>query len=1208
MGVVYRARAENGAAIALKVLSSLEDDEIKRFEREGAIRIDHPRIVQIYGSGRTDRGVPYIALELLEGASLAERFVRDPPSIDEVIEIGVEICRALEAVHARGLIHRDLKPSNIFFDRRAGLKLLDFGIAHDLSRRTRLTATGAVIGTPAYLSPEQACAERDLDATTDIWSLGAVLYEALTGKSPFERETSVATVLAVVGEELTPLAVLAPEVPAVLALAIERALSKNRAKRFQSAAAFRHAIEAARPGEDADEVTESIPISHGERRIVVMMLAEHVADGALLETQVKSRGGAYLELGDGRAIGLFGAENWMGDEVYSAVAAALEARPAAERIAIACGLASSKLGGETLASAERACRLPIEGVAILKNALALAGPELSATLVKDDVFEVQAQVAVTRDRRPLVGRHREMHELSRAVRAVVEEKRPMFVVLSGETGSGKSRIRRECENEMSSRTGTHFIFAARAASHQRYVSRSLITSALRARARLSEHVAPVQKQRAVRRLCADVLERSAADRLAPFIGSLLGVEMPETPALAAARGEPRLMADQLRLSLFDYFQAALSVEPVGMFFENLDWADKASVGLLQELAERARNRPLLVLFTATSARIEGALHLELQPLSHEDVARLVQEVAGTAVASASIEKIAERSGGNAGFVEQLVLALKEQGVLHALPEEWPLPITVAAAIQARLDLLRADEREVLKLGAILGRAFSRAWLGQLGLTTTEAVLEKLVSRGLLAARKNEYWLSSPLVREVAYKLIEEKARVELHARAAAILTLAEEVSSAEVARHYELAKANPQAAMHYANATRDAALRGDSADVLRLSERALSLGASPTKLFDLHMARADAHRFLGAREDQRADLSRALAASKSAHANARVLAERALLEARTKGAEAAIPAFYAAVSAAEKTGDRDLCALALGRLSAQLVQTGRLDEAEGALRESASLAEGGSPHLMGLVFGWRAQLATARGDLTERREAFLRAAALYREAGDLRLAVSAETNLADVLNRIGAYAEAETALRIAVADTRRVGHRLMEGYALLNLGYALARLGRTEEALAELRAAMQIASGLAEPRLMVLVRIYRARALLSGPRAASVLSLGEEAVEEARRAEVPALEAVALAVAAEAALHRGDTGLADRYSARALGIVEELGGIEEDEAEVYLARWRVLDVLKRSKEARVVLEKAKARVASIAKRIRDPEMRRCFCDNVEAHRVLLKTR
>lgn len=1209
MGVVYRARAENGQRVALKVLSHLDEDEVRRFEREGAIRIEHPRIVRVYGSGTTENGVPYIALELLEGESLASRFVRDPPSTDEIIEMGIEICRALEAVHARGLIHRDLKPSNIFFDRRTGLKLLDFGIARDLSRRTRLTATGAVIGTPAYLSPEQACAERELDATTDIWSLGVVLYEALTGKPPFERESSVATVLAVVGEELTPLARIAPETPVVLAMAIERALNKNRTKRFPNAAAFRRALESARTGEAVTaELAESMPISRGEQRLVVLLLAEQVTDQALLEAQVKSRGGAFLELADRRAIGLFGAQNWMGDEIHSAIAAATEARRSAERMAIACGLASTQLGGETLAAAERACRLPIEGVAILKSALALAGPEQAATLVRDQIFEVHAQPNVARDRRVLIGRDRELRELERVVRAVVEEQQPRVVVLSGETGSGKSRLRRECEELLSLRTGNHNIFTARAASHQRFASRSLLASALRMRARLSEHTALVQKQRAVRRLLSDVLERPRADEIAPFIGALLGVEMPRTPQLDAAHTEPRLLADHIRLALFDYFEAILRSEPLGMFFENLDWADRASLNLLEELRERSADRALLVVFTATSATIENSVHLELRPLGHEDVARLIFEVAGTSVPSISVEKIAEKCGGNAGFVEQLVLALKEQGVLQALPEEWPMPITVAAAIQARLDLLRAEEREVLKLGAVLGRAFSPARLAQLGVSASETVLERLVTRGLLAARKGEYWLSSPLVREVAYKAIDGSVRAELHARAAAMLAQADEVSSAEVARHYELAKINDVASLHYANATRDAAVRGDSADVLRLSERALALGASPTKLFDLHMARADAHRFLGQREEQRTDLTRALNVSKSAHANARVVAEAALLEARTQGAEAAMPAFYRAVDAAKKTGDRDLCSLALGRLSAQLVQTGHLDKARRALDESASLAEGGSPHLMGLVFGWRAQLATARGDLGERRDAFTRAAALYREAGDLRLAVSAETNLADVYNRIGAYQDAERALRVAVVDTRRVGHRLMEGYALLNLGYALARLGQTEEALQELRAAMQIASTLGERRLLVLVRIYRARALLAGPRAAGVLPQAEEAVAEAVKAEVPALEAVALAVAAEAALHRGDTVLADRYSARALQLRDEVGGIEEDEAELYLVRWRALDALKKSREARAVLQLAKSRVMALAAKIRDEAMRKSFTEKVEAHRILLAAR
>lgn len=1234
MGVVYRATDGHGRPVALKVLSKLEGAEIERFEREGAIRIEDPRIVRIFGSGRTAEGVPWIALELLHGESLARSFARGLPSIEEAIRIGIETCRALEAVHAKGLIHRDIKPNNIFLEKNGALKLLDFGIARDLARRTRLTTTGAVIGTPAYLSPEQACAEKHLDATTDLWSLGALLYEALTGRPPFERESSVATILAVVGEELVPFSIAAPEVPFLLANAIERALAKKREKRFPSATSFRLALEAAleagREEANKEEHATHLPILPGEERIVVLLLAEGVRDPGALEASIRSKGGLFLPISVSRALGLFGAENWMGDEVHAALAAAFEARAAANHLAVSSGHASAELSGEALHAAELAGRLPIEGVAIVESALRLAGGELTVRPVRDGVYEALGAAAAetpaasgAADRKKLIGRDRELKELARITRAAVEEKRAFKVVVCGEPGSGKSRLRREGERELRRFSGSR-ILSARAASHQRYVSRALLASLLRMRAREGalregwpriDGASLADRQRAVRRLCAEAFGVMPAERLrghveaiAPFIGALLSVKMPSTVALDAAKIEPRLMSDRIRLALFDWLDGVTSARPLGLFAENLEWVDQASLDLLEETIARSQQRPLLVLFTAPaeyeSAFSRDALRLELPPLTEADIAAMVEELAGTPLPASSLAKIVEKSGGNPLFVEQLVLALKEQGVLHSPRAELPLPISVAATIQARLDLLSSGEREILKLASVLGRPFTRERLRALGFEVADSELASLRDRGFLASRGAEMWLSSTLVREVAYKMIGEKVRVELHKRAATLLAMADDATSAEVARHFELARAGEIAAVHYANAVRDAALRGDSADVLRLSDRALALGASKNQLFDLYMARADALRFLGRRGDQGAELARALELSKSPTAIAKVLAERALLEARTKGAAAALPAFEQAVNAAKKTGDRDLSALAIGRWSAQLVTLGRLDDASRALAETEQLARGGTLHLRGLVAGWRAQLASARGELAERRRAFAEAAALYREAGDIRLAVSAETNLADTYNRFGAHAEAEEALRIAIQDTRRVGHRLMEGYATLNLAYALMRLQRIDEALVELRNAALIASALGEPKLAVLVRVYRARALLLGGRGGSVLAVAEEAVSEAVRAQVPAFEAAALAIAAEAALAKGSAELADSQSARAMQILERLRGIEEDEAEVYLSRARALEAVGKKREARAVLESARRRVHEIAEKIGDGSTRRRFLEDVAAHRAL----
>ena len=223
MGVVYRAVAPDGTPAAVKVLSAaLAAKPLDRFEREAAVRIDHPNIVKVLAADTRAIPLPYIAFELLEGRSLEARVAEGvlPPA--ETLRIGVQICCALEAAHEAGVIHRDLKPANVFLCDDGSVKVLDFGIAL-VTDESRLTITGGVMGTPAYLAPEQARGESGFDARTDVWGAGAVLYHALTGRPPFLRSTSLAAIVAVLMERHAPLWTVAPEVPASLAAVIERA-------------------------------------------------------------------------------------------------------------------------------------------------------------------------------------------------------------------------------------------------------------------------------------------------------------------------------------------------------------------------------------------------------------------------------------------------------------------------------------------------------------------------------------------------------------------------------------------------------------------------------------------------------------------------------------------------------------------------------------------------------------------------------------------------------------------------------------------------------------------------------------------------------------------------------------------------------------------------------------------------------------------------
>jgi serine/threonine protein kinase len=244
MGVVYEATDDRlGRAIALKVIRrDAVNDSIarERFWREARVgsRVNHPHICQIYEVGEADHEL-FMAMERLDGESLATRLDRGALPLADAIRIGLEVLGALEALHACGIIHRDLKPSNIFLTRH-GVKLLDFGLARpfvesDAETVRSLTQPGSIVGTPKYMAPEQF-QEGVSDARTDVFATGAVLYEMLSGHAPFEANTFAATVSRILHTD-PPVLGGSPAIATVDRI-VHRALAKAPAQRYPSASAI----------------------------------------------------------------------------------------------------------------------------------------------------------------------------------------------------------------------------------------------------------------------------------------------------------------------------------------------------------------------------------------------------------------------------------------------------------------------------------------------------------------------------------------------------------------------------------------------------------------------------------------------------------------------------------------------------------------------------------------------------------------------------------------------------------------------------------------------------------------------------------------------------------------------------------------------------------------------------------------------------------
>jgi serine/threonine protein kinase/Tfp pilus assembly protein PilF len=281
MGVVYEAEDTRlGRRVAIKFLPEhlcSDSRSLDRFEREAqhASSLSHPNICTVYDVDLTS-SQPFIVMELLEGESLKDRLARSPLPFSEVLDIGVQVADALEAAHAQGIVHRDIKPGNIFLTQRGQVKILDFGLAklapvcdavpeavgpagEQIAREETqsLTAGGLIPGTAFYMSPEQARGE-DVDARSDIFSFGVVLYEASTGKKPFVRDNSVRTLAAILDEKpISPL-IINKSLPHEFEIVLGKALEKDREDRYATIAAMRSDLQKLK--DESDATATGIPV------------------------------------------------------------------------------------------------------------------------------------------------------------------------------------------------------------------------------------------------------------------------------------------------------------------------------------------------------------------------------------------------------------------------------------------------------------------------------------------------------------------------------------------------------------------------------------------------------------------------------------------------------------------------------------------------------------------------------------------------------------------------------------------------------------------------------------------------------------------------------------------------------------------------------------------------------------------------------------
>jgi serine/threonine-protein kinase len=288
MGVVYRAvdeRLERSVALKFLAAGLTRDPEARRrflLEARAASRIEHANVCTVYEAGETPEGEAYLAMAFYEGETLERRLARGPLPVEEALDVATQLARGLARAHEAGIVHRDVKPGNVMITAHGEAKLLDFGLAR-LRDAAPITREGTMLGTPVYMAPEQIRGEA-VGPPADVWALGAVLYEMLTGRPPFGRDARSAPGL-ILGAGPTPIAEARPETPPAVVAAVARALAREPADRYPNATALLGDLEAARRVDSGSRMaTVAVtavpdPAAPGRRRALIAAL---VVAGALL--------------------------------------------------------------------------------------------------------------------------------------------------------------------------------------------------------------------------------------------------------------------------------------------------------------------------------------------------------------------------------------------------------------------------------------------------------------------------------------------------------------------------------------------------------------------------------------------------------------------------------------------------------------------------------------------------------------------------------------------------------------------------------------------------------------------------------------------------------------------------------------------------------------------------------------------------------------
>jgi hypothetical protein len=1109
MGRVLRAfDRQTGRVVAVKLLLAAEVAPAAgaRFAAEIAAlaELSHPGIVGYVAHGTTDEGSPFLAMEYLEGEDLRARLARRPLTLAESLALARRTAEALAEAHRHGIVHRDLKPSNLFL--RGGSPerpvLVDFGIARRPGLGRGLTATGAAIGTPEYMAPEQAQGLADVGPAADVFSLGCVLFECLAGRPPWTGDHVIATLAKIVFEEAPSLDELRPDLPPAVGALVARMLAKAPAARPRDAGVLCDAlasldVDASVAG--AAEGAPAVGLGARELELVSVLLAVHASPpaadatldaGAVLESnraadalrrELATGAGEVERLADGSIVAT------LPQRGESAADLALEAALCAKIVrshwpeAVVSVATARRVAGAPVPVGEALDRVArvltrvdptTEGAAprillddvtagLLQGRLQTAEIGRGVVTLHEGSGIVDASRPLLGKPTPCVGRERELATLEGAVASAIDDGEARAVLVTAGPGLGKSRLRHELLRRVARRREGGepgpIVLLGRGELIRASSPHGVLGGALRGAFGLSAEDAPEAARAKLLEGVARHVGAAAALEVAELVGEVAGVPFPDDdrPRLRAARQDPRILQTRIGDAFVTWLRRACEATGVVLVLEDLHWGDRGSVDLVLRALRELEDARLAVVAFARPEIHEAfpglwkgrADELPLRPLGAKACQRLVAEVAGDRLAPATVARIVEQSAGNALFLEELVRA--------ACAGEETLPETVLAMLQSRIGRLDAPARRVLRAASVLGEAFDPAGvLAVLGPPAEREDVDRrlaaLVRDEVLTERRDDHDASGfrfrhALMRDAAYGLLPEEERRVGHRLAAEWLLARGDADPAIVGGHLADAGDTDRAAPWLARAAERALAVDDLAAVARLTGRGRAFAAGPDLAALLAFA-AMAESMRWRWRESRVLAEQAIALVPEGTATwcraARQIAGAAAF-ANDLATQAAIAERYVLVEPEE--GARLAYADSAMHIASPTSQTGFTAVARALLRRAEEVV----PDLADrpALLAWhRIVLCTvlrhSDDDLAAQIRAARAATAAYAACDAPRsMGVLANDVLGELLCRAGFGEEGEGVLRASFADAKRAGLSYVASHASLALANGLLSRG-----------------------------------------------------------------------------------------------------------------------------------------------------------------------